>query len=282
MGITKENTVTDKASGKDFDRPGFQKLMGLLEPGDLVVCKSLDRLGRDVREVQKVINEITYVKEAGIAFIDMPQLNCNIDASASGYMIATIMQVVQSYAAQLERYMILTRTAEGRRIAKKKGIKFGRPLKEPTGEFWSLLNSITSGKLSVRQAEKELSVNHRTLKRWIRIARVKEARERIDDGIKWMDAIMKEWEDASPGNFLGTDMEKKNELFECRRSMDEASRKLRDYVPDTRSEQGGKQGLEAEMDFVVDELEKEAKECLCRAEGLVRSMNLPMPEALVP
>ena len=65
LGITKENTVTDKASGKDFDRPGFQKLMGLLEPGDLVVCKSLDRLGRDVREVQKVINEITCVKEAG-------------------------------------------------------------------------------------------------------------------------------------------------------------------------------------------------------------------------
>ena len=75
FGITDDHIFMDKLSGKDFNRPAYQKLLHSLQPGDVLVIKSIDRLGRNYDEILEQWRIITKEKQAAIVVLDMPLLD---------------------------------------------------------------------------------------------------------------------------------------------------------------------------------------------------------------
>ena len=130
--ILKENVDTknifiDKASGKDFNRKQYRKLIRKLKEGDELYIKSIDRLGRNYDEIIKEWNYITKGKSVEIIVLDFPLLDTRAKVSGiTGRFLSDIVLQILSYVAQIERENIHQRQMEGIREAKKKGIKFGR------------------------------------------------------------------------------------------------------------------------------------------------------------
>ena len=75
FGVAAEHIVLDKQSGKDFDRPGYRRLMRKLKAGDTLVIKSIDRLGRNYEEILEQWRLLTKEKQAAIVVLDMPLLD---------------------------------------------------------------------------------------------------------------------------------------------------------------------------------------------------------------
>lgn len=127
--VERKNIFIDHESGKDFNRPGYQALLRALKPDDLVVVKSIDRLGRNYDEILCQWRLITHTIKSNIAVIDMPLLNTQQSGieGLTGTLIADIVLQVLSYVAQIERENIHQRQAEGIAAAKARGVKFGRP-----------------------------------------------------------------------------------------------------------------------------------------------------------
>ena len=113
----KDRLFWDKASGKNTDRPGLEKLLSRAEEGDEVFCTKLDRLGRNTLDMIQIVEQL---QERGVSvtFID-DNLSTKGDI---GYMLITILSAV----AQAERARILERTNGGRQAAMDKGVQFGR------------------------------------------------------------------------------------------------------------------------------------------------------------
>lgn len=128
-GLCKKNIYIDKQSGKDFNRPQYLKLYKKLKKDDLLIIKSIDRLGRNYREIQQEWQKITKTKKADIIVLDMPLLDTTRSKDLLGTFIADIVLQLLSFVAENERANILQRQAEGIAAAKKRGVKFGRPPK---------------------------------------------------------------------------------------------------------------------------------------------------------
>lgn len=125
--IEKKNIFVDKQSGKDFKRPAYARLMKKLKKGDLVIIKSVDRLGRNYDEILEQWRIITKVKEADIFVLDFPLLDTrNKENGLTGMFLADMVLQILSYVAQTEREFIHQRQAEGIAAAKQRGVKFGR------------------------------------------------------------------------------------------------------------------------------------------------------------
>lgn len=118
----------DKQSGKDFEREQYQNMKRQLQEGDLVVIKSIDRLGRNYDMIIQEWQDITRNIKAAIVVIDMPLLDTRkkIGNELTGKFISDLVLQVLSYVAENERQNIKIRQMEGIKIAKEKGIKFGR------------------------------------------------------------------------------------------------------------------------------------------------------------
>ncbi len=129
-GIKKKRLIMDKQSGKDFCRPGWQSLMERLQPGDLVVVQSIDRLGRSYEDILEQWRAITREKGADLLVLDMPMLDTRAKGKdLTGKFISDMVLQVLSYVAQTERENIRRRQAEGIAAAKARGVRFGpRPL----------------------------------------------------------------------------------------------------------------------------------------------------------
>ena len=127
LGIAEENIYKDKQSGKDFNRPMYQKLLRKLKKGDVLYIMSIDRLGRNYEEIQSQWRFLTREKEADISVIDMPLLDTRRGKDLMGTFLADIVLQVLSFVAENERANIRARQAEGIAAAKAKGVKFGRP-----------------------------------------------------------------------------------------------------------------------------------------------------------
>ena len=128
FNIDDKNIYIDKESGKDFDRTNYQKLISKLQKDDLVIIKSIDRLGRNYYMILEEWRRITKTIGADIKVIDMPLLDTRIDGkNLVGKFISDIVLQVLSFVAENERTNIKQRQIEGIKIAKEKGIKFGRP-----------------------------------------------------------------------------------------------------------------------------------------------------------
>ena len=120
----------DKKSGKDFNRPEYQKMISELHKGDVLVIHSIDRLGRNYEEIITEWRKITKEIEADIIVQDMPLLNTSQNKDLTGTLIADIVLQLLSYVAQREMENIRQRQKEGIAIAKARGKYKGRAKKE--------------------------------------------------------------------------------------------------------------------------------------------------------
>ena len=166
FGIDEKHIFLDKQSGKDFNRPKYQKLIRRLKKGDTLVIKSIDRLGRNYDEIIEQWRIITKEKQAAIVVLDMPLLDTRQGRDLTGTLIADIVLQLLSYVAQTEREFIKKRQAEGIAAAKAKGVRFGvKPMEKPSG-FEAYYEQWQRGDISARAAAKALHVTHPTFLKW--------------------------------------------------------------------------------------------------------------------
>ena len=125
FGVAEENIIIEKQSGKDFQRELYLGLVQRLRPGDVLVVKSIDRLGRNYTEILEQWGAITKGREAAIVVLDMPLLDTRQGRDLMGTLIADIVLQLLSYVAQTERETLRRRQAEGIAAAKDRGVRFG-------------------------------------------------------------------------------------------------------------------------------------------------------------
>lgn len=167
FGVPDSNMVTDKQSGKDFARPGYRRLLRKLKPGDTLVLKSIDRLGRNYDEILEQWRLLTKEKRVEIVVLDMPLLDTRQGRDLMGTLIADIVLQLLSYVAQTEREFIRQRQAEGIAAAKARGVQFGRKPKKRPEEYERLREEWRAGWISARAAARQLGVAHRTFMKWV-------------------------------------------------------------------------------------------------------------------
>ena len=166
FGVEEDRIYMDKQSGKDFDRPGYQQLLRKLKPGDTLVVKSIDRLGRNYNEILEQWRMITREKNAAIVVLDMQLLDTRQGRDLTGTLIADIVLQLLSYVAQTEREFIRQRQAEGIAAAKARGVRFGRlPLPVPSS-FDLVYPKWQAGEISARKAAEILGVSSHTFIKW--------------------------------------------------------------------------------------------------------------------
>ena len=166
--LPSENIFIDKQSGKDFNRPNYRYLLSLLEPGDLLYVKSIDRLGRNYKEIQEQWRIITKEMAVDIFVIDMPLLDTRVYKDLMGTFIADLVLQVLSFVAQSERENIKKRQEEGIRAAKLRGVTFGRPLIKTPDNFSLLVRQWEQGQISAvdiaENSEMSMSTFYRRLR----------------------------------------------------------------------------------------------------------------------
>ena len=165
-GIPERNIYCDYQSGKDFDRPAYKKLLGKLQRGDLLIVKSIDRLGRNYNEILVQWQNITKDIGADILVLDMELLDTREkNGSLTGTLIADLVLQVMAYFAQTERESIHQRQAEGIAAAKSKGKHRGRKPEPLPMDFENICARCYSGELSTRTAAIDLGMSHTTFYR---------------------------------------------------------------------------------------------------------------------
>lgn len=127
-GVNQSRIFVDKQSGKDFERSNYKRLLKKLKKGSLLVIKSIDRLGRNYKEIIKQWQYITQELGADIVVLDMPLLDTTKHKDLLGTFISDMVLQLLSYVAENERLNIRQRQAEGIAAAKAKGVCFGKPV----------------------------------------------------------------------------------------------------------------------------------------------------------
>lgn len=127
FGVLESHMVIEKQSGKNFDRPAYQKLVKKLRQGDTLVIKSIDRLGRNYQEILNQWRILTKEKNIAIVVLDMPLLDTRQGRDLTGVLISDIVLQLLSYVAQTEREFIHQRQMEGIAAARERNVRFGRP-----------------------------------------------------------------------------------------------------------------------------------------------------------
>lgn len=171
FGVKKERLYVDKASGKDFDRMMYLKLLEDLRPGDVLVLHSIDRLGRNYEEIMEQWRLLTKELLVDIVILDMPLLDTRkkVEGELLNTFVADIVLQIMSYVAQNERETLMIRQREGIEAARRKGVQFGRPRKQAPPQYPALLRACREeGSMSVRGAARKLGVSVNTFRRWER------------------------------------------------------------------------------------------------------------------
>ncbi len=162
LSIPEENIFLDKQSGKNFDRPNYRRLVRKIKPGDLLCVKSIDRLGRDYKEIQVQWRVLTKEKGADICVLDMPLLDTRQGKDLMGTFIADLVLQILSFVAENERVNIRARQAEGIAAARARGVRFGRPRAELPQNFQEVCRAWISGEISLGKAAKTCSMAEST------------------------------------------------------------------------------------------------------------------------
>lgn len=178
FGVAKGRIFADKASGKDFERAEYRRLLGRLGPGDVVAVASIDRLGRDYGEIQEQWRFITKDLGADMVVLDMPLLDTRATPEGiTGAFIADMVLQVLAYVAQVEREKIRQRQREGIEAAKRRGTEFGRRKIAVPRDFADVLACVDGGLMTRAQAARKLGVSVSTFDRWKR-----EAADALENG----------------------------------------------------------------------------------------------------
>ena len=167
-GIPLKQIYVDKMSGKDFRRPQWRKLKKKLRRDDVLIVKSIDRLGRNYDEIAEEWQEITRKIGANIVPLDESMLDTRLIHSLVEKLVTDIILKVQSFTAENERRQLLQRQAEGIAAAKARGVRFGRPEKTKPEKFPEIAEGWRQGKISARQAAEFLNVSHPTFLKWMK------------------------------------------------------------------------------------------------------------------
>lgn len=165
-GISPQRIYMDKMSGKDFQRTEYKKLVKKLRQGDLLVVKSIDRLGRNYGEILEQWRKITREIGADIEVLDMPLLNTATGHDdLTGVFISDLVLQILAYVAETERSFIRSRQSEGIAAAQARGVQFGRRKREMPEDFQQYYQLWSLGEISVRQAAEKLGISSSTFYR---------------------------------------------------------------------------------------------------------------------
>lgn len=162
FGVSDNNIVLDKQSGKNFERPGYRRLVRKLKAGDTLVIKSIDRLGRNYEEIQEQWRVLTKEKGVDIVVIDMPLLDTRRGKDLIGTFVSDIVLQVLSFVAENERVNIRQRQAEGIAAAKARGTKFGRPTRALPENFYEVYKRWRDKEISIEKAAAECGMPRST------------------------------------------------------------------------------------------------------------------------
>lgn len=169
-----KNIFIDYQSGKDFERRNYQKLLKKLKKDDLLVIKSIDRLGRDYNMILDEWKKITKIIEADIMVIDMPLLDTRVEGkNLVCKFISDIVLQVLSFVAQNERENIKQRQAEGIRIAKAKGVHMGRPNYVLPNNYEHVINKYIKREINNKEAQQLLNMSRGTFFKYLKIYKEK-------------------------------------------------------------------------------------------------------------
>lgn len=158
VGVPKKNIFIDKQSGKNFDRPEYKKLIKKLNHNSILYIKSIDRLGRNYKELSEQWYTITKELGADIVVIDMPILDTRTDKNLLGSLISDLVFSLLSYVAENEYITIRQRQAEGIAAAKARGVRCGRPPKPLPENFQDVYKKWNAGVISTSEAAKLLNM----------------------------------------------------------------------------------------------------------------------------
>lgn len=161
-GVKEKYIYIDKQSGKDFQRPAYIKMLKRLRQNDVLIVKSIDRLGRNYREIQEEWRIITQKKNADIIVLDMPLLDTTRSKDLLGTFIADLVLQLLSFVAENERMNIRQRQAEGIAAAKKRGVKFGRPPISVPDNFNEVYTMWKDKKITAKEAAEKFGFSRDT------------------------------------------------------------------------------------------------------------------------
>ena len=167
-GIQSGRIYVDKQSGKDFQRPEYQRLVARLRSGDLVCVLSIDRLGRNYGEILEQWRVLTKEIQADVCVLDMPMLDTRNGKDLMGTFIADLTLQILSFVAQKERENIRQRQAEGIAAAKERGVQFGRPVVPALEDFPAIISEWESGQLPFAEALAQTGLSRGTFYRRLR------------------------------------------------------------------------------------------------------------------
>lgn len=151
-----ERIYEEKLSGAQRARPELNRLLDQLRAGDVVVVSRLDRLARSTRDLLEIAEQLKAV-EAGLCSLHEPWADTT---SPAGRMVLTVFAGI----AEFERELIHERTQSGRRAARARGVRFGRPAKL-TGDQLLLAERLSGEGRSIPVVAKLLKVHRATLYR---------------------------------------------------------------------------------------------------------------------
>ncbi|MBQ8401181.1 MAG: recombinase family protein [Clostridia bacterium] len=167
FGIPDNNMVIENQSGKDFERPMYQKMIRKMKPEDTLVIKSIDRLGRNYDEILEQWRLLTKEKHIHIVVLDMPLLDTRNDRDLTGTLISDIVLQLLSYVAQTEREFNRQRQKEGIAAAKARGVRLGRKPYERPENYIEIKAAWKNGEISARYAARQLGISHTCFFRWV-------------------------------------------------------------------------------------------------------------------
>lgn len=162
-GIEKKSIFIDKQSGKDFCRPAYKTMMRQVREGDLIVVKSIDRLGRNYQEIMEQWRLITKEKRADICIQDMPLLDTTKTKDLLGTFISDVVLQLLSFVAENERDNIRRRQAEGIAAAKARGVQFGKPMIPLPDNFPELYRAWEEERISIGELAELCNMGRSTM-----------------------------------------------------------------------------------------------------------------------
>ena len=167
-GIPDTDIYTDKLSGKDFNRPQYQKMLKEVKEGDCIFILSIDRLGRNYEEMIEQWNHITKELKVDITVLDMPLLDTRKEKNLIGAFISDIVLYILSFVAENERANIKERQAAGIAAAKAREVKFGRKGKTFTDEFMDAYVRWKNKLITSDEAARECGMGRSTFYRMVK------------------------------------------------------------------------------------------------------------------
>lgn len=171
LGINGGNLFIEKLSGKNTNRPAFQRMLGYVRDGDEVVVSSLDRLGRNYDDIKKTVSDLQN-KHVSISILDAEFLKLNTGNKVLDAAMFDMFISLLSYIAANERTKMLERQEAGIAEAKKKGMYKGKkqeyradaPDKQKRAIYNNIVDDLNAGE-AVMTTSKKYDVNRSTVYR---------------------------------------------------------------------------------------------------------------------